>query len=193
MSRIAMVVCRCLFAEQLVGIRKSMINRYSQSARRRINPVSVSVVMCLAVEILASNGLSSQVEPEIGRPGKDVMWVPSADALVDKMLEIADVSARDTVMDLGSGDGRTVIAAARLGARAIGVEYDSELVTLSRDNAVAASVADRVTFMTADLFQVDLSPATVITMFLLPDLNLKLRSRLLKLRPGTRIEYVGPR
>lgn len=137
--------------------------------------------------LLPVHGLASQAVPEIGRPGKDVMWVPSLNELVAKMLEIADVSARDVVMDLGSGDGRTVIAAAQLGARAIGIEYDPELVELSRNNAAAAGVADRATFVTADLFEVDLSTATVITMFLLPDLNLKLRPRLLELRPGTRI------
>ena len=140
-----------------------------------------------AVNLLPVHGLASQAPPEIGRPGKDVMWVPSPDELVATMLEIADVSARDVVMDLGSGDGRTVIAAAQLGARAIGIEYDLELVELSRNNAAAAGVADRATFVTADLFEVDLSPATVITMFLLPDLNLKLRPRLLELRAGTRI------
>ena len=125
--------------------------------------------------------------PEVGRPGKDVVWVPSPDPLVDTMLEIADVTDRDVVMDLGSGDGRTVIAAARLGARAIGVEYDPQLVELSRAYAAAAGVAERATFVTADLFETDLSQATVVTMFLLPDLNARLRPRLLDLEPGTRV------
>ena len=128
-----------------------------------------------------------QTSPEIGRPGKDVMWVPSPDMLVGTMLDIADVTAQDVVMDLGSGDGRTVIAAAELGARAVGVEYDPELVELSRVRATEAGVADRTTFVAADLFEVDLSSATVITMFLLPELNLRLRPRLLALAPGTRI------
>ena len=125
--------------------------------------------------------------PEVGRPGKDVVWVPSPDPLVDTMLEIADVTDRDVVMDLGSGDGRTVIAAARLGARAIGVEYDPQLVELSRAYAAAAGVAERATFVTADLFETDLSQATVVTMFLLPDLNARLRPQLLDLEPGTRV------
>ena len=115
------------------------------------------------------------------------MWVPSPDMLVGTMLDIADVTAQDVVMDLGSGDGRTVIAAAERGARAVGVEYDPELVELSRVRATEAGVADRTTFVAADLFEVDLSPATVITMFLLPELNLRLRPRLLALAPGTRI------
>lgn len=125
--------------------------------------------------------------PDVGRPGKDVMWVPSPDPLVDTMLEIAAVTDQDVVMDLGSGDGRTVIAAALLGARAIGIEYDPELVELARGRAGAAGVAGQATFVAADLFETDLSPATVITMFLLPDLNARLRPRLLELETGTRI------
>ena len=141
----------------------------------------------LDVESLRAQDPDAPLVPEIGRPGKDVVWVPSPDPLVDTMLEIADVTDRDVLMDLGSGDGRTVIAAARLGARAIGIEYDPELVELSRARAAAAGVAGRATFVAADLFETDLSPATVITMFLLPDLNARLRPRLLELDPGTRI------
>lgn len=138
-------------------------------------------------ESLRAQDADAPFVPEVGRPGKDVVWVPSPDALVDTMLEIAEVTHRDVVMDLGSGDGRTVIAAALLGARAIGIEYDPELVELSQARAEAAGVAGRATFVTADLFETDLSPATVITMFLLPDLNARLRPRLLDLEPGTRI------
>ena len=138
-------------------------------------------------ESLRAQDADAPFVPEVGRPGKDVVWVPSPDPLVDTMLEIAEVTDRDVVMDLGSGDGRTVIAAARLGARAIGVEYDPELVELSQARAEAAGVAGRATFVTADLFETDLSQATVITMFLLPDLNARLRPRLLDLEPGTRI------
>ena len=141
----------------------------------------------LDVESLRAQDPDAPFVPEIGRPGKDVVWVPSPDPLVDTMLEIADVTDRDVLMDLGSGDGRTVIGAARLGARAIGIEYDPELVELSRARAAAAGVAGRATFVAADLFETDLSPATVITMFLLPDLNARLRPRLLELEPGTRI------
>lgn len=153
----------------------------------RAVPGFACVVTWVAVCVMAATGASAQEVPEVGRPGKDVMWVPSPDPLVRTMLELAGVTAQDTVMDLGSGDGRTVIAAAQRGARAVGVEYDPELVELSRLAALEAGVGDRATFMTADLFDVDLSPATVITMFLLPDLNLKLRPRLLALKPGTRI------
>ena len=141
----------------------------------------------LDVESLRAQEPDAPFVPEVGRPGKDVVWVPSPDLLVDTMLEIAEVTHRDVVMDLGSGDGRTVIAAARLGARAIGVEYDPQLVELSRARAAAAGVEERATFVAADLFETDLSAATVITMFLLPDLNARLRPRLLALEPGTRI------
>jgi SAM-dependent methyltransferase len=127
------------------------------------------------------------LQPEVGRPGKDVKWVPTAQTLVDTMLDLAKVTAEDVVIDLGSGDGRAVITAAKRGARALGIEYEPDLVELSRQAAASAGVSDRTTFMKADLFDVDLSPATVITMFLLPELNLKLRPKILDLRPGTRI------
>ena len=143
-------------------------------------------VLSVAFMVVAA-AAAAQAEPEVGRPGKDVMWVPSPDPLVDAMLEIAEVTPQDVVIDLGSGDGRTVIAAARLGARAIGVEYDPELVELSRKRAAAAGVAGLSTFVAADLFEADLSEATVVTLFLLPELNRKLRPRLLALAPGTRI------
>ena len=126
-------------------------------------------------------------EPEIGQEGKDVPWVPTPDVLVDKMLEMAEVTADDLVIDLGSGDGRLVIAAARLGARAVGVELAPNLVALSERRAAEAGVSDRTEFVAADLFEFDLSPATVVTMFLLPDMNYRLRPALFDLRPGTRI------
>jgi SAM-dependent methyltransferase len=126
-------------------------------------------------------------EPEIGQSGKDVIWVPTSDELVDKMLEIAKVSPDDFVIDLGSGDGRTVIAAAKLGAQALGIEYNPDMVELSKKNAEKAGVAEKSKFIKADLFEYDFSKATVITMFLLPEINLKLRPILLELEPGTRI------
>jgi SAM-dependent methyltransferase len=129
----------------------------------------------------------SAFEPEVGQPGKDVVWVPTPQALVDRMLDLARVSSKDYLIDLGSGDGRTVITAAKRGARALGVEYNPDMVALSKKNASEAGVADRAEFVQADLFETDLSKATVITMFLLPDINLKLRPKLLGLKPGTRI------
>jgi SAM-dependent methyltransferase len=125
--------------------------------------------------------------PHVGQDGKDVIWVPTPDELVNKMLEIAGVTSKDFVLDLGSGDGKTVIAAAKLGANALGVEYNPDMVQLSENNARAAGVTDKAKFHQGDLFEQDLSKATVITMFLLPDINLKLRPKLLDLKPGTRI------
>jgi len=126
-------------------------------------------------------------QPQVGQPGKDVVWVPTQQELVDRMLEMAKVTPQDYVIDLGSGDGRTVITAAKLGAPALGIEYNPDMVELSKRNAAEAGVSDKATFVKADLFESDFSKATVITMFLLPDINLKLRPKLLDLKPGTRI------
>lgn len=125
--------------------------------------------------------------PEVGQQGKDVVWVPTPSELVDAMLKIAKVTSDDYVIDLGSGDGRTVIAAAKIGAHAIGIEYNPEMVALSKRNARDDGVSSRTEFIEADLYEYDFSKATVITMFLLPEINLKLRPRLLDLKPGTRI------
>jgi hypothetical protein len=126
-------------------------------------------------------------EPSVGQEGKDVVWVPSPDALVDKMLDMAGTTPKDFLIDLGSGDGRTVIAAARRGTRALGIEYNPDMVELSKRRAAEAGVGDKASFVKADLFETDLSKATVITMFLLPSINLQLRPKLLELKPGTRI------
>jgi precorrin-6B methylase 2 len=126
-------------------------------------------------------------EPSVGQEGKDVVWVPTSQALVNKMLDMAKVTPRDFVMDLGSGDGRTVITAAKRGAHAVGIEYNPDMVALSQKNAQKEGVSGRAQFMKADLYETELSKATVITMFLLPEINLKLRPRILALKPGTRI------
>jgi len=126
-------------------------------------------------------------EPQVGQAGKDVVWVPTPQAVVDKMLDMAKLTKDDIHYDLGSGDGRTVITAAKRGARAFGIEYNPDMVTLSQNNAKAAGVADRATFVKADLFETDFSKATVVTMFLLPSINMKLRPTLLDMKPGTRI------
>jgi len=129
----------------------------------------------------------TEYKPEIGEWGKDVIWVPTPDELVTKMLEIANVTENDFVIDLGSGDGRTVIAAAKLGARSLGIEINPALVEHSKIEAREAGVSGQTEFIHADFFECDLSEATVITMFLLPSINLKLRPRILELKPGTRI------
>jgi hypothetical protein len=126
-------------------------------------------------------------EPYSGQPGKDVVWVPSPDTLVAKMLDMAQVTPNDFHIDLGSGDGRTVIAAAKRGATALGIEYELPMVELSRQRAIEAGVTDKASFVKADIFESDFSNASVLTMFLLPSLNLKLRPTILGMKPGTRI------
>lgn len=126
-------------------------------------------------------------EPQSGQQGKDVIWLPTPQVVVDKMLEIAAVTSRDVVIDLGSGDGRTVITAAKLGARALGIEYNPDMVEYSKRQAAAAGMTERASFVKADLFETSFAEATVLTMFLLPDINRKLRPKILDLKPGTRI------
>ena len=148
-------------------------------------------VATLSVGLLAQAGSSTQkpkpFEPSVGQSGKDVVWVPTPQATVDKMLDLAKLTPQDFLMDLGSGDGITVITAAKRGARAMGVEYNPDMVALAQRRAAEAKVSDRATFVKADLFETDFSKATVVTMFLLPDINLKLRPKILDMKPGTRI------
>ena len=130
-------------------------------------------------------------EPYVGQPGKDVIWVPTPPTLVEKMLDMAKVTARDYVIDLGSGDGRNIIAAAKRGARALGIEYDSGLVAVARRNAAAEGVAERARFMEGDMYVADISKATVLALFLLPDNLDRLKSKFERLRPGSRIVTNG--
>ena len=130
---------------------------------------------------------AQEFEPEVGQQGKDVVWVPTPTELVNTMLDIAKVTSADFLVDLGSGDGRTVITAAKRGANAVGIEFNPEMVKLSTNNAKKEGVSDKAKFLNMDLYEYDLSKATVITMFLLPEINLKLRPKLLELKPGTRI------
>lgn len=125
--------------------------------------------------------------PQSGQQGKDVVWVPTPQVVVDKMLEIARVTPQDYVIDLGSGDGRTVITAAKLGARSLGIEYNPDMVEYSKRQAVAAGMTERARFVKADLYETSFAEATVLTMFLLPEINLKLQPKILDLKPGTRI------
>jgi SAM-dependent methyltransferase len=141
-----------------------------------------------ALLLAATQAASAQdYQPQVGQDGKDVIWVPTPQALVDRMMEMGKVTANDYVIDLGSGDGRTVITAAKRGAKALGIEYNPDMVELSKRNAAKEGVSAKANFIKADLFESDFSQATVITMFLLPDINLKLRPKILNLKPGTRI------
>jgi len=153
--------------------------------------------LACAVSAIALNGAlaqtstaappSSPYQPHSGQEGKDVVWVPTPQALVDRMMKMAGVTKEDYLVDLGSGDGRTVITAAKLGVRAHGIEYNGDLVELSKRNAAAEGVANLATFERADIFESDFTKATVVTLFLLDRLNLKLRPTLLDMKPGTRV------
>jgi SAM-dependent methyltransferase len=158
------------------------------SGRIARRPLVCALALALVHTAATAPGQAPEYQPQIGQPGKDVVWVPTPEALVERMLSMAQVGPADVVFDLGSGDGRTVIAAAKRGARAVGVEYDPDLVALSRRNAERERVpADRARFVHGDIFETDFSSATVVTLYLLPDLNLRLRPTLLGMRPGTRV------
>ena len=155
--------------------------------RHSVRPFVVAVAAILYASAAFAQAAQKPFEPQVGQAGKDVVWVPTPQALVEKMLDMAKVTPQDFVIDLGSGDGRTVITAAKRGARAMGIEYNPDMVELSQKNAKAAGVADKATFVKADLFESDFSKAQVVTMFLLPSINLKLRPKILDMKPGTRI------
>jgi SAM-dependent methyltransferase len=146
---------------------------------------------CLAAILFGQPALAQPAKkpakPLVGQPGKDAIWVPTPNALIELMLTVARVTPQDRVVDLGSGDGRAVIAAAKRGAIARGIEFDENLVALSRASAAKEGVSDRATFERADMFAVDFSDASVVVLFLLPDLNIKLRPSILNMKPGTRV------
>jgi SAM-dependent methyltransferase len=149
------------------------------------------LVLCLSMIAATASAQTpqgnSEYQPVERQAGKDVVWLPTAQAMVDRMLDMAKVTPQDYIIDLGSGDGRTVITAAKRGARGLGVEFNPDMVELSKRNAAREGVADKTRFIQGDLFQTDLSPATVITLFLLPEINFQLRPKILDLKPGTRI------
>jgi len=154
----------------------------------------LAAALCAAIAFTAAFSAPSSAQqpggfaPQVGRSGKDVIWVPTPDDVVDRMLRMAQTTPNDFVVDLGSGDGKIVIAAAKkFGARSMGVEFDPEMVKHAQRNAQAAGVTDKATFRNADIFATDYSQATVVTLYLLPSLNVKLRPQLLNMRPGTRI------
>src|SRR5574341_150237 len=159
---------------------------HSLKLHARLSFASILLAVALA---LPGSAVAQDKEytPTVGQEGKDVIWVPTPQALVDKMLDMAKLTAKDIHYDLGSGDGRTVIAAAKRGAQAVGVEYNPDMVALSERAAAKEGVAGKAKFINGDIFQTDFSQATVITLYLLPSLNIKLRPTLLKMKPGTRV------
>jgi SAM-dependent methyltransferase len=156
----------------------------------RFPRASACVLLTAVLALVAAPAMAqgkAPFQPEEGQPGKDVVWVPTPPALVEKMLDLARVGPNDFVIDLGSGDGRNIIAAARRGARALGIEYNPDMVDLSRRMAAAAGVAERARFERGDMFTADISRATVMALFLLPSNLLQLRSKFLALAPGSRV------
>jgi len=146
------------------------------------------ILMCLlALSTLAAASPQDPFQPKVGQQGKDSVWVPTSPALVEKMLDMAKVTATDFLIDLGSGDGRMVIAAARRGARALGVEFNPDMVKLAQRLAAEAGVAGLATFEQGDMFEADISRATVLALFLMPDNLARLEPKFRALRPGTRI------
>jgi SAM-dependent methyltransferase len=150
---------------------------------------SVALLLLLTVSHAPSQVVKPQkpFEPTVGMPGRDAVWVPTTPAMVQKMLDMAKVTPADVVIDLGSGDGRMIIAAAKRGARARGVEFTPELVEHSRRLAKEAGVADKATFVQGDMYEADISDATVVALFLLPENLDKLKDKFLALKPGARI------
>lgn len=160
----------------------------TRSTSRPLACLMVGLLACLVLSDAAAQHDTSEYAPRLGQAGKDVMWLPTPDLMVDSMLRMAEVTSRDFVVDLGSGDGKIPIAAARqFGARALGLEFNPDLVEVSKQRARQANVADKVEFRQADIFTTDYSSASVVTLYLLPELNLKLRPTLFKMKPGTRI------
>jgi len=158
----------------------------------RAHPIHRIAALALLAGALAVGATTvaraAEFTPQVGQAGKDVIWVPTPDELVERMLRMAQTTSSDVVYDLGSGDGRTVIAAAKkFGAKAMGIEYNPDMVTLSQRNAQREGVAANTTFVKADLFESDFSKATVITMYLLPSINARLKPKILDLKPGTRV------
>lgn len=159
--------------------------------------LKAAVALVAAISVTAVQGAAfaqaaaekkEEYTPQVGQAGKDVVWVPTPEALVERMLAMARVTAKDYVIDLGSGDGRTVITAAKkYGVNALGIEYNPDMVAVSVKAAEKAGVSDKAKFIKADIFETDFSKATVITMYLLPALNIKLRPKILDMRPGTRV------
>lgn len=158
----------------------------SQFRHALVTVLAAAALLCALPAQAQSNG--SEFTPHVGQAGKDVIWVPTPKALVMKMLKMADVKPGDVVFDLGSGDGITVITAAKeFGVSATGIEYNPDMVELSKRNAQKEGVADKALFIRGDIFATDFSKATVLTMYLLPYLNMKLRPTILNMKPGTRV------
>jgi len=160
------------------------------SRRALLSLLALSFVS-LTGAVFAQDAADKPFEPTVGQEGKDVIWVPTPQVLVEKMLDMAKVTPKDFVMDLGSGDGRNIIAAAKRGARALGVEYNPKMVELSKARAAKEGVADKAQFVQGDMYEADVSQATVLALFLLTTNLDKLSPKFQDMRPGTRIVSNG--
>ena len=163
---------------QLIWKRFSILLAFAMTA---------AIALALSPTASAQQYGDKEYSPSMGQEGKDVIWVPTPNELIAKMLDMAKLTASDIHFDLGSGDGRTVIAAAKRGANATGVEFNPDMVALSNRSAQREGVTAKVKFIHGDIFQTDFSKATVLTLYLLPSLNLKLRPTILNMKPGTRV------
>jgi len=162
----------------------------SLHASRYLLALFAAAVFALPAAAAQNSGKETgdkEYAPQVGQEGKDVIWVPTPQALVERMLDMAKLSPKDIHYDLGSGDGRTVITAAKRGVQAYGVEYNPDMVKLSERAAAKEGVSDKAKFIHGDIFQIDFSQATVLTLYLLPSLNVKLRPTILRMKPGTRV------
>ena len=149
---------------------------------------ALAAALFLSASLHAQDKKGGAYEPQVGQAGKDVIWVPTPDEVVDRMLRMAQVTPNDYVIDLGAGDGKIAIAAAKkFGARSLGIEYNPEMAKHAQGNVEKAGIANRAKVVQGDIFQSDFTQATVITMYLLPALNLKLRPQILNMKPGTRV------
>ena len=155
----------------------------------RTMAVTAAFASCAAlVSTPASAQAPRPYQPEVGQQGKDVIWVPTPDEVVDRMLTMAQVKPSDYVVDLGAGDGKIAIAAAKkFGAKSLGIEYNPDMAKHAQGNAEKAGVSDKARIVQGDIFATDFKSATVLTMYLLPALNLKLRPTILTMKPGTRV------
>jgi len=153
----------------------------------RLKRIALTLLLAASFALPAAAQQQKPYEPQVGQAGKDVIWVPTPDEVVNRMLRMAQVTKDDLVYDLGAGNGKIAIAAAKLGARAIGIEYNPDMAKYAQGNVVAAGVADRARIQQGDIFATDFSQATVVTMYLLPGLNMRLRPTLLAMKPGTRV------
>lgn len=164
---------------------------FSSACERTQAPVNPGIAQAAPVKAYVAAedrpGSPADYKPQVGQAGKDVVWVPTPQAVVDRMLDMAKLTPQDRLVDLGSGDGITVITAAKRGAQARGIEYNPDMVALAKQRAREAGVTERASFEQADIFKSDFSDATVVTLFLLPELNLRLRPTLLEMKPGTRV------